>query len=104
MNVGISFSVGRLTECFRPLHGVLPVNKKSIVGSSLGTQANLPTQWLTGRSMLHACRSRNTFRRIRHFSTDGVQHHPSSEAHFAIALDSHSEGSGTSRLILSSAT
>ncbi len=31
MNVGISFSVGRLTECFRPLHGVLPVNKKSIV-------------------------------------------------------------------------
>jgi hypothetical protein len=31
MNVGILFSVGRLTECFRPLHGVLPVNKKSII-------------------------------------------------------------------------
>ncbi len=49
MNVGISFSVGRLTECFRPLHGVLPVNKKSIVGSSLGTQRNRATLWFYER-------------------------------------------------------
>jgi hypothetical protein len=31
MNVGHVIFWGRLSECFRPLRGVLPVNKKSII-------------------------------------------------------------------------